>query len=241
MTTSLRPLPVPLLALRFVRILSRYLLLVWLGMTVVCGLIVTGIALFGETNQSIVELAYTGSRYWVMVIGVILTPAMVRSLISHGITRRTFLTAGLLGALPVVVLAALLPTSDYWLEGLAYRGLGWRPGIDGPHVFTATDQLGGVFAEYLLVFALHFFAGWLIGSLFYRWALWAVPPAVLGVLVVAAAEGALHAGFLGMVFDTAGYREIQPAGVVVAVTVTVGFVALNWLTVRDVALRAART
>jgi hypothetical protein len=219
----------------------KMLLAVWAAIAIIVGLVIAGFAIYDTEPISTFDNAATAPRYWMMVSGFMLV-AVTRKYVAHGVARHRVIAAGTVIGLAATITAAALTAVTYLTEYLVYQGLGWREDLQGPHLFTSGDQAFLVFVEFLLVFGSHFFAGWLIGSLFYRFRLWATPLAVLVYTGAIAIEGLLGTGWLGtiLVDNVAGYsgswQLAAPTGLLVIAIMAVA----NWAVLRDIPIGAGK-
>src|SRR5690606_20599032 len=134
-----------------------------------------------------------GPVRWVFIFGLAVTPAILPTYLAHGITRRTFTwAAAVAGGLLVLLLSAFLAVG-FLVERAVYAALDAAQTLDGPHLFTDPVQVHLVLAEYALLASGYFIAGWLVGSVYYRFGGWrgprAVPVAAAPALVVEALFG----------------------------------------------------
>lgn len=177
-----------------------------------------------------------GPVRWVFIFGLAVTPAILPTYLAHGITRRTFTwAAAVAGGLLVLLLSAFLAVG-FLVERAVYAALDAAQTLDGPHLFTDPVQVHLVLAEYALLASGYFIAGWLVGSVYYRFGGWrgtlALPLTAAPALVVEALFGV---GWFGdAVADGTAVAVLLAAAVV-----GLALVALRLLT-RAVPVRPVR-
>lgn len=178
----------------------KYFLLVWLLVFLIVTCIITGIALYSEPSESILDNAVMAPRYWLLTAGIILTAACLRLYISHGVTRRQFIGGGSIAGVVACLGLAVLMAAAYYAESAVYESFGWNYELTGPHLFTGGDQFVLVMLEFWMVFTAHFFAGWVMGSLFARLNVWvALPLVVVAYIGAAAVEAVLGTSWSGRI------------------------------------------
>ena len=182
----------------------------------------------------------TGPVRWVVfVFGLVVTPMVLPRYLAHGVTRHTFTwAAALAGGLLAVLTSALLATG-FLVERAVYAALEAAQAVAGEHLFTDPVQVHLVLLEYSLLTSAYLVAGWLVGSVYYRFGGWrgtsALPLTVAPVIVVEALLGARW-------FDLEPAIPDLPAVAVLLATATIGLalMALRLLT-RTVPVPLGRT
>ena len=183
-----------------------------------------------DVDRSLWQLiAGQATKYWLLVVGILLVGTHLKLYVANGVTRRNFLFgAGLFGGLAAVLFAALIPLGRT-VEWLAWMPFGASPGFSAASAwhdfgFYLPGALGALVS------------GALVAAGFYRWSWWkglllivpfALPLAVSEVLL------GLYAS------DTGPSARCLPfaAGIAVSLLVTaVGAVVLHRV-LREVTIR----
>lgn len=172
-----------------------------------------------DLDRSVWQLiAGQATKYWLLVVGVLLTGTHLRLYVANGVTRRAFLLgAGLFGGLSAVLFAAMIPLGRV-VEWLAWKPFGVSPG------FSAASAVRD-FGFYLPGALGALVGGALVAAGFYRWNWWkglllivpfAMPMAVAEVLFGLYASGAgPTARFLPFAAGAPVSLLVTAAGVVV--------------------------
>lgn len=216
---------------------------IWLIVVVLTGAIIGTVAYFGTPATSIVDFVLNPPRYWLFVVGLLFTHAWLAPYVACGVTRRDFaiggVLAGLAASLVVAVLCALLVVA----EGRVYAVAGWKVDYESTHLYTAPDQWGLLLVEFGLVFGAHYFAGWALGTLFYRYGAWAVLAAVPVFALPTGTEVVLGTGWAGRLvienlydFDPSWSLSLGVGAVVIAL-----LYGLVWTLVRNAAIPAKKS
>lgn len=217
---------------------TKWFVAIWLCLFIIVALILAGFAIFGDPSSSVLDNATMGPRYWIFSLGAVLTFASLRMYVAHGVTRRTFIIAGTVTAVVAPVVVAGLTVFSYFAESRVYAAQGWSQALGGTHLFTRADQFGLIFCEFALVYMAHFFAGWLLGSLFYRLGVWAVPFVLLGYGGAVATEGVLGTGWIGAILshNMPRFSPSPSIAVPVGLCLIIGMAVANWAVLRRIAI-----
>lgn len=131
---------------------------VYMGINVMMN---SNIIVSGEGSaEEISKGASMSPKFYLLVIGILLTPVSLAGFVSNGLTRRHFITgSGLFIAAMSLIFAIIIPVC-FELGKIVFGALGvaWEQG----------QSLFGKSAEYFFLFLIYFGSGWLIGSLFYQ-------------------------------------------------------------------------
>lgn len=214
-------------------------LLVWGLFAAIVVVIGAGIAMLGTITSSVWEQASQLPRWYAGAVGVYFTAVYLPLYVAHGQTRREFARQ----IPPVIVLfaavLALLMTVGFAVEATIYSAFDWPQDLATRHLYDAPTQLGLVFVEFTLLFAVWTVAGTVVGAGFYRHPLAGfalIAPALAAAVVTEAAVGPAWIVPLG-VFSTA----LAAGSVAVAVGVSGAVFAVclvaMWLVTRDMPLR----
>jgi hypothetical protein len=173
----------------------------------------------------------TGTRYWLLVVGVIVVSMHLRQHVSNGITRRDFtIGAGIAGALMVTALAVLVPIG-HAVESAVLHIAGPPAGYPELTASLAVHEFG-----YTLVSGLAFIvSGMAVTAGFYRYGGWGGLVFLLpGLLPLGIAESLLGLGERGQL-DTRFVPFAVAALISLAASVVVA--ALYRFLTRDVPIR----
>jgi hypothetical protein len=145
----------------------------WLAMAAIFGIIGAILALVNDDIGSV----WTGARwvpqYMILALGVITTSQHLRVYVAHGVSRRRFIAGAAGYGAAVSVLFATVMELGFVVERLIFHagtaqqfGAGTYDVVASPLVALTTA------AEFAVLYAAYFFAGWLIASCFYRLPVW---------------------------------------------------------------------
>lgn len=217
--------------------------LCWAGFVIVVGGIEIAVTIWGSFEQSLwAELAQIPS-WFIAFIGGYITYTLLPMYVANGRTRREFAFRAAL-FLPVYALfSAVLMTSGFLLERVLYSYNDWPQEIRSQHLYTSATEYGLIFTEFLMVYLVWGATGSLVGAAWYRSTgvgvgalfLAAVPLGVTSVAMTA------ELGPFDWVLD--GIRSEQgelPLAVAVPACLAMfaGVLAVTWLAVRDIPLKA---
>lgn len=217
---------------------TKWFAFIWLCQFVVISLVIAACMIFNAPTSSIFDNATMGPRYWVLSFGTVLTFISLRMYVAHGVPRRSFIVGGTVTAVVASGVASALTALSYYSELKVYQAQGWDHTLSMSHVFTRADQFGMVFAETALVYTAHFFAGWLLGSLFYRIGVWALPFVLPVYGAAVAVEAALGTGWIGVILDrdVPDFAPSSSIAALVGLCLIAGLAVANWAVLRSVAI-----
>ncbi|MGO4694073.1 hypothetical protein AB4Z50_07305 [Paenibacillus sp. 2TAB26] len=191
-------------------------------------------------GQEIWESTTISPRLFLLVIGILLTPASLASFVSSGVTRKHFIGGVSLVLVLFSAIFALILTIGYPVEHFIYDKKNWTLELNNPHLFSSSLELGWIFFEYFCLFFAYFGSGWLIGSGFYRfnWKI-GVLISVAALLPMMAMEAVLSSDWIGNLLQTG--LEVERASlaavIILAFAVMLCIVALNFMMLRRVSIR----
>lgn len=214
---------------------------IWLIGVVVAATIIGAVAYLGTPTVSIVDAILNSPRYWLFVLGLVFTYQWLGPFVACGVTRRDFAIGGLIAGLGSSIAAGAICAVTMFAEGRLYAAAGWRADLEQPHLFGSADQIGLMLVEYCVVFGAHFFTGWLLGSLYYRYGAWATITAVPVFGVAVGTEMALGSGWAGRLVAGTGFATSWATSLLVGAAVVAVLYALVWTLVRAVPVVAKRS
>jgi hypothetical protein len=203
---------------------------VWSGLALIV-IAAAAIPFLGQASISLwLLIAGSATKYWLLVVGIMLVVHHLRQFVTNGVTRREFLLAAAALGLALSVGVAILIPLGHGAEQAALTAIGWRTG-DYPAFSAgrAFDEFGRSFAGSLA----YLVSGALFGAVFYRY-----PPMTgLALLLPAAVPLVTSQTLLG--YDGTAASGLLPY--LPALLITFGTVAAGtiWLrrTTQDVAIR----
>lgn len=206
----------------------------WSIVTLVVVIVTAVVTRFAEVDVSLwFVIAGQAMKWWLLVIGVLLTATHLKLYVTNGVTRRDFLLgAGVFGGLTAVLFAVVVPVGQA-VEGLLRTALGSLP--DAYPAFGAGEALRTF--GHLLPGALGcLVSGALIAAGFYRFNWWIGLLLVIpGAIPLAVAEGLLG---LYAAADTPAPRLLPfAAGFALSLTVTALGALVLLREMRDVTIR----
>jgi hypothetical protein len=186
----------------------------------------------GRTTVSIwLLVAGSATRYWLLVIGILLVSTHLRRFVAGGATRREFFFAViLLGACISVAVAILMPLG-HGLENAVLASAGRRT-ADYP-AFTAGSALRES-GRTLAISLAYFISGTLFAMAYHRNSPWVGTALIIPCAVPLVASQVLLGYDIAAVTD--GVLPYLPALLLTLVVVVTGAIVLR-TTIRDVALR----
>lgn len=164
------PVPVPAVVRTMLRG-QRWLALIALLLPVAATALTLLVRTFTDgVDTSAWEFGGTSVRWMLFALGVAVTPLYLPTYVAHGVTRRRFTVAAALAGGGLAVAAAAYLAAGLLVERvlLAAAGAG-GPQLAGPHLFGSTSQVHLIVAEYGVVNLAYLVAGWLVGSVYYRY------------------------------------------------------------------------
>jgi hypothetical protein len=179
-------------------------------------------------------------KYFMVVLGIFLSPVHLPVYVAHGVTRRDFLAgSAMFGGLLTLGFTAFLVVG-YGLESAVFSGLGWTAGLGNPHLYTSAGQVGLVVAESVLMLGAHFCAGWLVGTGFQRFGRWwGVGFGVLALLPALGVDLVLDAGIAARLLHPIGLgRPDLPIAILSAVVLVGVALVVNHAITRTSTVRA---
>lgn len=160
----------------------------WLIMLVLFLIIGIFVAASGPDPTSVWTGARWAPQYFLGGAGFTLAAQHLRIHVSHGVTRRHYIVGGIWSGIAVSVIFGVVMELGFVLERVIYHANDWIQ-FDGTKDLAASPGAVAVATvEFTVMYAAYFFAGWLIGSGYYRFRAWTATllmiPAVLPPLVI---------------------------------------------------------
>jgi hypothetical protein len=218
------------------RIYRPIILWFWCALAVVTAVVTAVLARVAEVNLSLwIVVAGHATKWWLLVVGVMLVAAHFKLYLANGVTRRDFvLGAGVFGTVTALGYAALVPIG-HGVERLVWTAFG-----DPPESYPAFSAAGALreFAHLLPATLAWLVSGALITAGFYRFRWWAG----LLLLVPAALPLAVTDALLGIFGpeDSPTARLLPFAvGLAISLALTAAGTAAFYLQMRDVAVARA--
>ncbi|MCM3661740.1 hypothetical protein M3148_12190 [Georgenia satyanarayanai] len=204
--------------------LQVYLLMwVWLWAIVVVGaaLAIAVVDRVGTVNVSMVQFVRTGPLVWFLFsIAVIVATTYLTAHVANGMTRRSFLTGGLVAAVSSSVLHAVTAAGLLLLEGVLYDRMGWQHDAEPGEEYTAgvwESGLGTLLVDHALLALSGTLTGLLVGITYYRlggwWGTLALPLTISPILAVMFLTSWTEAPFVP--FDAPGWSAYLVGAVLV--------------------------
>ncbi len=175
------------------RHLSIYVFL-WLWLWAIC-IVGAAVAIvvvnhFGTVNVSMVQFVRNGPLVWFLFsLGVIVVSGYLGVHVANGMTRRSFITGGLVAALAASLLHALTGAALLLLEGALYDRMGWdHDAAPGEEYVPGVWEAGVVdlLLDHTLAALAGTITGLLVGIAYYRlggwWGTLALPLTLLPIV-----------------------------------------------------------
>lgn len=171
-------------------------LLMWVWLWVICvvgaGVAIAVVDRVSTVNVSIVQFVRSGPLVWFLFsIAVIVATTYLTAHVANGMTRRSFLTGGLVAAAISSVLHAVTAAGLLLLEGVLYDRMGWQHDSEPGEEYVAgiwEAGLGVLLLDHALLALAGTLAGLLVGITYYRlggwWGTLALPLTVSPILAV---------------------------------------------------------
>jgi hypothetical protein len=206
-------------------------ILLWFAGALILGeiLLVSIITTFGHLGFSPWLLADgSATRFWLLIVAIMLVTTTLRQFVAHGVTRREFLAGAALGILVFAVLLAALVPVGHGLESAVLSLTGHEAA--GYPAFSArlgAQEFGRALPS-LLGYAV---SGGLFAIVFHRFPAWIA----LLMLIPAAAPLMVSGGLLGY-DEHGGLSDLLPYPLALAISllVTGADAAWLWWSARDV-------
>ncbi|GAA0801287.1 hypothetical protein [Spirilliplanes yamanashiensis] len=175
-----------------VRVYTRVAAWYW---GIIVAIVVVLVAAFGVLDEVRISgwssVTTSAVKYWILSIGVMMPTVHLRFFVANGITRRHFtLGAGLFGIV-FVTSFSLIGLLGHAVEHPVYAAAGWLAQLDEPYLVGSVADGALYLARAIPLHLVHFVAGALIGTGFYRFGVWRgialIPP--FAALIVLAEVG----------------------------------------------------
>ena len=210
------------------------------GFLLVSALVVALDGFDGPGATSVWENSAYATRYYPLALGVMLTPVYLALGIANGVTRRTFSLGAMGTVVAIAGVMAVLEAVGYAVEDGFYRLAGLTQELTTPHLFDSGSQVWISAPEVWITVTGNVAAGWLIGTVYYRWGwLWPTLALPLTFAPALAVEALMSVGWPGgLMIDVWGIERgplwlVMPASLlVIALTF-----ALAHMLVRSAAVR----
>jgi hypothetical protein len=109
------------------------------------------------------------AKYWMLVVGILLTAGYLRAFVAHGITRRHFIAGAALFGGGVTVAFAVITLLGLGVERTVFDAAGWLPRLNQPYPVSSIGDAAAHLGRTIPIYLGHLVAGWLISSNFYRY------------------------------------------------------------------------
>jgi hypothetical protein len=207
----------------------RYVVIFWLiGYVVAVVGAPLAIDYWGEVTSSIWQhTAFMVPRWFALAFAIYIGYMQLPLWVTHGQTRREFSVQAVTFILAFSATLAALITAGFVLEAGLYAVADWPQALGGGHLYDSPWQLHLIFVESWLVQALWAAVGMFIGTAFYR-------SKLIGALAVASSVAIAY-------FASAAFGSDWTPWIPMYVIGTMIILALMWLIVRDVPIRAKAT
>lgn len=221
-----------------------FVVLMALGFGVTVAAVIIGIGWKSTISGSVWEPSTNAIPWFVAVMAGHTFFQVVPMLIANGRTRRDATIDALQVSAATVLTVAVLTTVGYLIEWAVYRWQGWPEKITGNHLFTHYDQVGAIFWESLLTFAVWSVLGAMVGAAFYRFDQWgwlSLVPAVIiliGVGIFITSRAPIADNLVERILPDWG-RSLPVATLATVIGMGVSG-AIIWRIVRDLPLRPWR-
>lgn len=196
--------------------------------TVYAGIIAT-VLLVGDADVSIwATSGGSAPKYFLMVIGIMLTTAYLPIYVGNGVTRRDFARAASLYIVAVAAVYAVLMTLGYVVEYNLYSAGDLFGGLKDPYPMRSFADAWSIFVAELFVGAAYLCVGWLLGTCFYRlgtwWGIGLIPLTLVPAVVTEVGFDSLWAGY-----GINNGLGIEPPPLAIGVLIASAAVAVAWI------------
>lgn len=171
----------------------------WGIMATIYTAIIVTVLLVGDTDVSIwATSGGSAPKYFLMVIGIMLTTAYLPVYVGNGVTRRDFARAASIYIAAVAAVYAVFMTVGYVVEYSVYSSAELLGGLKDPYPMQSVGDGLSIFVAELCVGAAYLCVGWLLGTCFYRFGTWwgigLIPLTLVPALVTEVGFDSLWAG-----------------------------------------------
>jgi hypothetical protein len=193
---------------------------VWLAATVIYGIVIACVVRWGSLDTSLWRSLAAGWQQWVVfAAGITVSTTFLRMLLRNGATRR-LVSVGAVATMSVIAgILAAWTTAGFSVEKLVYDANGWPQTLPTDVVF-AWGDLPRLALDNVLVVAVYYATGWIIGCCYTRWGAFRGTALLLPAAVpVAAIEFLVTPGLAGLNVDVIAAWRGEPH---IAVTILAG-------------------
>ncbi len=193
---------------------------VWVAATVIYAIVVACVVRWGGLDTSLWRSLAAGWQQWVVfAAGITVSTTFLRMLLRNGATRRLVSVSAVATMSTIAVILAVWNMAGFTVEKLVYDANGWPQTLPSDAAF-AWDDLPRLALDNILIAAVYYAAGWIIGCGYARWGTFRGTALLLPAAVpVAAMEFLVSPGFAGLNVDVVAAWRGEPH---VAVTVLAG-------------------
>jgi hypothetical protein len=211
----------------------------WAIMAVIYAFILTLAVALAEPDVSIwATSGGSAPKYFMAAIGIMMTAVFLQVYIGQGVTRRHFALGASAYLAAVAVVYALVMTLGYTIEHAIYAANDLLARQTDPYPVLSIGDGFGTFLEETCVGVIYLLAGWLTGSWFYRFGVWAIALLPVAVLPIAATEMAFDSLWLGFGLNNAlGIDPPSSVGVPVTAACAAVVWAANYALLRGIAIK----
>jgi hypothetical protein len=191
---------------------------VWLAATVAYGAVVAAVVRWGSLDSSLWRTLASGWQQWVVLAaGITVSTTFLKMLVRNGATRR-LVSIGAVATMAVIgVLLAVWNVVGFAAEKLVYDANGWTQAVPGD-VVLAWGDLPRLALDNLMIVAVYYATGWIIGCCYTRWGAMTGTALLLPAAVpLAAMEFLVTPGFAGLNIDVVADWRSSPHVVVTGV------------------------
>lgn len=140
----------------------------WGAAVVVVAVVLTLVARVGTVSTSVLGIGSQVGMWFCFALSVLSTTQYLPVHVAAGITRRAFVIASIASAVLTAALYAVVLTVLIQVERAVFGAFGWGYDFPEGQLFDSTDQLLGVLAQHLMIFAAGGLGGLLVGIVYYR-------------------------------------------------------------------------
>lgn len=193
---------------------------VWLAATVIYGIVIACVIRWGSLDTSLWRSLAAGWQQWVVLAaGITVSTTFLRMMLRNGATRRLVSVGAVATMSTIAVILAVWNMAGLTVENLVYDANDWPQTLPSDVVF-AWGDLPRVALDNVLIAAVYYATGWIIGCCYARWGSFRGTALLLPAAVpVAATEFLVTPGLAGLNVDVLAAWRGEPH---VAVTVLAG-------------------
>jgi hypothetical protein len=211
----------------------------WAIMLPVYAIILALVIPLGDPRTSIwATSGGSAPKYFLAAMGVMITTVFLPIYVGNGVTRRHFALGATAYLAVLAVIFAVPMVLGYGVEHAVYSANDLLALQTDPYPVRSVGDGFETFLEEFCVGGVYVLGGWLVGSCFYRYGVWAIASLPVALVPVAVAEMGFNSLWLGHGLDNVlGIDPRSWIGIPIAVACGAALWIANYALVRGMAIK----